>query len=79
MVSKTIKIKNKNSAYEAWDKESVIIREVDNFVYVYPMLGRGYSYYGFNLRQECNLMGFSNLDQAVLWAQSRGYFVHVVS
>jgi hypothetical protein len=78
MTTMSMKIKNKGDAYEAWDKSSVIVRELDGYVYVYPMITRGYNYYGFNLREECNLMGFSEIEQAKLWANSKGYEVTVI-
>lgn len=63
----------KDEAMEAWDGEGVIVREEDGYVYVYPLLGRGYIYPEFDLRRECNLMGFADIDQAILWAKSKGY------
>lgn len=66
-------ITTKTEALEAWDREGVLIREEDGYVYVYPHLGRGVMYPNFDLRRECNLMGFSDVDQAVFWAKSRGY------
>lgn len=66
-------ITNKTEALESWDREGVLIREEDGYVYVYPLLGRGVMYPNFDLRRECNLMGFSDVDQAIFWAKSRGY------
>lgn len=63
----------KQEALEVWDREGVIIREEDGYVYVYPLLQKGIMYPNFDLRRECNLMGFSNIDQAIFWAKSRGY------
>ena len=71
-------IKNKQDAYEAWDREGVIIRQEDDYVYVYPRLGKGYIYPNFDLRRECNLMGFSDIDQATFWAKSKGYVPYVL-
>ena len=73
METEYIDIKTKEQALASWDKESVIIRQDDDYVYVYPLLGKGYSYYDFDLRRECNLMGFSDVTQALFWAQSKGY------
>ena len=77
MVSTITEITTKSDVYEAWDKESVVIREEDGYVYVYPLLGRGFMYPNFDVRRECNLMGFSDVEQALLWAQSKGYSPHV--
>lgn len=73
-----LEITSKEDALEAWDRESVIIREEDSYVYVYPLLSRGVRYPNFDLRRECNLMGFSNIEQALLWAKSRGYVPHIM-
>jgi len=70
-------ITTKDEALEAWDKEGVVIREDDGYVYVYPLLGRGVTYHNFDLRRECNLMGFSDIDQALFWAKGRGYTPHL--
>lgn len=71
-------IKNKDEAMAAWDRERVVIRQEDDYVYVYPLIGRGYMYPEFDLRRECNLMGFSDIDQAAFWAKGRGYIPHVM-
>ncbi len=78
MEETVIEITSKQEALKAWDKEGVIIRKDDDYVYVYPLLGKGYMYPGFDLRRECNLMGFSDIDQAVFWAKSKGYVPYVV-
>lgn len=70
-------ITTKNEALEAWDRENVVVREDGGYVYVYPLLGRGYMYPNFDLRRECNLMGFSDVGQALFWAKSRNYVPHV--
>lgn len=73
-----LEITTKEDALKVWDKEGVIIREEEGYVYVYPLLGKGVMYPNFDLRRECNLMGFSSIDQAVFWARSRGYVPHVM-
>ena len=78
MEKSLIEIKNKQDAYEAWDREGVIIRQEDDYVYVYPRLGKGYTYSNFDLRRECNLMGFSDIDQATFWAMSKGYVPYIL-
>ena len=71
-------ITDKDEALDAWDRERVIIREDDGYVYVYPLLGKGFMYPNFDLRRECNLQGFSDVEHALFWAKSRGYMPHVV-
>lgn len=78
MIESAIEITSKKDAMEAWDREGVIIKMEDGYVYVYPRLGRGYIYPNFDLRRTCNLMGFYNIDQAVFWAKSRGYVPYVM-
>lgn len=78
MPETAVEIKTKKEALEAWDREGVIIRQDDDYVYVYPKLGRGYMYPNFDLRRECNLMGFYDIDQAVFWANSRGYICYIL-
>ena len=73
MITSSTEISSKQDALEAWDQKTVIVRDDEDYVYVYPCLGRGVSYLGFDLRRECTLMGFLRVDQAVYWAQSRGY------
>jgi hypothetical protein len=78
MTTTIAEVSSKAEALEAWDKEGVVIREDDGYVYVYPLLGKGVMYPNFDLRRECNLMGFSDVEQAVFWAKSRGYVPHVI-
>jgi len=78
MENTLIEIRSKQEAHEAWDREAVIIRQEDDYVYVYPLLGKGYTYPNFDLRRECNLMGFSDVDQAVFWSKSKGYLPYVL-
>lgn len=78
MSNTVVEIKSKREALEAWDHEGVIIRKEDDYVYVYPRLGRGYMYPEFDLRRECNLMGFYDVEQAVFWANSRGYSSYII-
>ena len=71
-------IRSYEDAMAAWDKVSVIVRteldsKGDDVVYVYPLLGRGYSYHGFSLRHEACLQTFRSVDQAMMWSRSRGY------
>lgn len=77
MSSTILEITCKKEALEVWDREGVIIREEDGYVYVYPLLTKGIMYPNFDLRRECNLMGFSDIDQAIFWAKSRGYVPHI--
>lgn len=77
MLATMTEIESKDQAMEAWDRDSVIIREDDGYVYVYPLLKRGVMYPNFDLRRECNLMGFTDINQAIFWAKSRGYEPHV--
>ena len=52
MENTLIEIRSKQEAHEAWDREAVIIRQEDDYVYVYPLLGKGYTYTNFDLRRE---------------------------
>ena len=78
MLESVVEIKSKKEAMAAWDREGVIIKMEDGYVYVYPQLGRGYIYPDFDLRRVCNLMGFYDVEQAVFWAKSRGYTPYVM-
>ena len=74
----TVEITSYEQVMEAWDRTSVLVRtELDSsgdpVVYVYPQLGRGYSYYGFSLHHEACLQTFHSEHQAMMWARSRGY------
>lgn len=77
MIETTIEITSKKEAMDAWNREGVIIREDDGYVYVYPLLPKGVMYPNFDLRRECNLMGFSDVNQAVFWAKSKGYVPYI--
>lgn len=79
----TVEITTYEQAMAAWDQTAVLVRpEVDSrgeaVVYVYPQLGRGYSYYGFSLRHEAVLQTFRSESQATMWARSRGYDATVI-
>lgn len=66
-------ITSREDVFKEWDKKSVIIRQDDGFIFVYPLLARGVKYPDFDLRRECCLNNFVNVDQAVQWANSRNY------
>ncbi len=79
----TVEVTTYDEAMAAWNGEAVLVRpELDSVgdpvVYVYPQLGRGYSYYGFSLRHEAVLQTFRNEDQALMWARSRGYDATII-
>ena len=66
-------ISSRRQAMEAWDKQTVIIREDEGYFFVYPMLGRGFKYPNFDLKRECCLNTFLSEDKAVDWADSMDY------
>ena len=66
-------ITTREEAMIAWDRRSVIVKDEDGCVYVYPMIGRGYCYPGFDLQREACLQVFNDLRQAQLWAAAQGY------
>lgn len=66
-------ITSREDVYRAWNKKSVIIRQDEECIFVYPLLDRGVEYPEFDLRRECCLNYFVNIDQAIQWTDSRNY------
>lgn len=66
-------ISNREQAFNAWDRSSVIIREEDGFYFIYPLIKRGYKYPNFNLKRECCLNTFITEERAHEWVAENGY------
>lgn len=76
-------IRTAQDVEEAWDGHSCLIREEidsngDPVVYVYPQLGRGYTYNNVQLHKLSCLNVTRDLQLAELWATSKGYSTTVI-
>jgi hypothetical protein len=60
---------------EAWDQYSVLVRQDGDAAFVYPQLGRGYSYPEVKLHTLATLVCLPSVEVAKLWATSKGYAV----
>lgn len=74
-----IRVRNKNDAYEVWDKRSVVIRVLEGgSTIIYPSLPKGVTYYGFSLRDEYVLARLDGLQAAVHYCDHHYYVWNVI-
>ena len=66
-------VSTREEAFKVWDRRGVIIREDDGYYFVYPRLGRGIKYPGFDLKRDCCLNTFISREKAEQWALDMGY------
>jgi len=78
-ISNLQEITSREAALKAWDRDSVIIRTHGDYVFVYPMLGKGFRYPNFDLRRDCCLNNFVSLARAVDWADLKNYRYVILS
>ena len=74
MTATMMVIRNRSDVYASWDKKTVVIREqAQGSAIVYPQLGRGVTYHGFDLRESYVLAGLRDIREGMLWCNHHYY------
>lgn len=67
-------IRNRGDVFEAWDHQSVIIKQqAVGSTIAYPRLAKGITYRGFSLRDEYVLVRLRSIQEAVHWSEHNFY------